>query len=205
MDILADGSSATYGSDAIAGVINIILKRGFDGATTLLHVGQPTDGGGTQYQASQFWGRTWKGGDVTITYEWTDEQPVKGNVRSKFTTNYLPWGLQDPFVPIGAAVPGVISTGAPKVVTTVAGSGVTPVPSLVSGNCTNCWSVPRGTGANFNAVLNDGLGPTAQGSGATLNWATLTCTASVRQLPAARSSMSTIRISAPSAALRRTA
>lgn len=174
VDILADGSSATYGSDAIAGVINIILKRGFDGATTLLHVGQPTDGGGTQYQASQLWGRTWDGGDVTLTYEWTDEQPVKGNVHSKFTVNYLPWGLQDPFVPIGAAVPGVISTGAPKVVTTVAGSGVTPVPSLVSGNCTNCWSVPRGTGANFNASLNDGLGPTSPGSGATLNWASLT-------------------------------
>jgi len=32
IDILADGASATYGSDAIAGVINIILKRGFDGA-----------------------------------------------------------------------------------------------------------------------------------------------------------------------------
>ncbi|MDE2475398.1 MAG: TonB-dependent receptor plug domain-containing protein, partial [Alphaproteobacteria bacterium] len=53
VDILADGASATYGSDAIAGVINIVLKRGFDGATTLLHFGQPTDGGGTQYQASQ--------------------------------------------------------------------------------------------------------------------------------------------------------
>src|SRR5712675_3749456 len=30
IDILADGASATYGSDAIAGVINIILKRAFD-------------------------------------------------------------------------------------------------------------------------------------------------------------------------------
>src|SRR5579872_3807536 len=46
VDVLADGASATYGSDAIAGVINVILKRGFDGATTLLHYGAPTDGGG---------------------------------------------------------------------------------------------------------------------------------------------------------------
>ena len=38
VDVLVDGASATYGSDAIAGVINVILKRGFDGAVTLLHV-----------------------------------------------------------------------------------------------------------------------------------------------------------------------
>src|SRR5579863_1013026 len=58
VDILADGASATYGSDAIAGVINVILKRGFDGATTLLHVEAP-DAGGLQSQASQLYGRTW--------------------------------------------------------------------------------------------------------------------------------------------------
>src|ERR1700741_5030632 len=64
VDILADGASATYGSDAIAGVVNVILKRNFDGATTLLHVQAPTDGGGLQVQASQLWGRTWQGGDI---------------------------------------------------------------------------------------------------------------------------------------------
>ena len=34
VDVLADGASATYGSDAISGVINIILKRGYNGAET---------------------------------------------------------------------------------------------------------------------------------------------------------------------------
>src|ERR1700681_4611766 len=72
VDILADGASATYGSDAIAGVINVILKRNFDGATTLLHVQQPTDGGGFQFDAQQLWGRTWEGGGVTLTYEHLD-------------------------------------------------------------------------------------------------------------------------------------
>src|SRR5690242_7141652 len=78
VDILADGASATYGSDAIAGVINVVLKRNFDGAVTLLHAQQPTDGGGVQYQSSQLFGRTWEGGDVTLTYEWTDEKAVTG-------------------------------------------------------------------------------------------------------------------------------
>ena len=32
VDLLTDGASATYGSDAIVGVINVIMKRGYDGA-----------------------------------------------------------------------------------------------------------------------------------------------------------------------------
>ncbi len=177
VDVLADGASATYGSDAIAGVINVILKRNFDGAVTLLHIGQPTDGGGTQYQASQLWGRTWDGGDIAITYEWSDDQPVKGNVHSKFTVTYNPWGLENPNVPIGSAIPGVISTGAPNVVSPVPQGAVTPVPYLVDGTCTNCWSVPHGAGANY-AAGSGGFGPTAPGSGAgVLNWAQLTAMA----------------------------
>ena len=112
VDILADGASATYGSDAIAGVINVILKRNFDGAVTLLHFSAPTDGGGQQVQASQLWGRTWEGGDITLTYEYTHEQPIKGTVHSNFTMNYTPWGL-DNQIPIGASLPGTITTGAP--------------------------------------------------------------------------------------------
>src|SRR5215467_1314751 len=55
IDILADGASAVYGSDAIAGVININLKRNFDGAMTQLHFSAP-DNAGVHYQASQLWG-----------------------------------------------------------------------------------------------------------------------------------------------------
>src|SRR5712671_7393591 len=36
IDVLVDGASATYGSNAIGGVINILLKRAFDGAVSQL-------------------------------------------------------------------------------------------------------------------------------------------------------------------------
>src|SRR5438270_2806225 len=110
VDILADGASATYGSDAVAGVINVILKRNYSGAVTLLHYQMPTDGGGQQIQASQLFGRTWEGGDITLTYEYTHEQPIKGTVHSNVTMNYTPWGL-DNEVPIGVSIPGTISAG----------------------------------------------------------------------------------------------
>ena len=165
VDILADGASATYGSDAIAGVINVVLKRNFDGAVTLLHAQAPTDGGGLQFQASQLWGRTWEGGDITLTYEWTNENEIKGTVHSNYTANYTPWGLDDQ-IPIGSSMPGTISVGKPNVNNGAGASGVGTV-------CSNCWAVPNGTGVNFNPI-NNGIGPSGGSSAATLNWATLT-------------------------------
>src|SRR5437764_4584538 len=122
VDILADGASATYGSDAIAGVVNIILKRNFNGAVTLLHYQQP-DKGGQQVQASQLWGRTWDGGDVTLTYEFANLQPVKGSAHSNYTANFTPWGL-DNRVPLAASIPGTISVSTPS--------------TNFGTNCTNC-------------------------------------------------------------------
>ncbi|HEX5279760.1 MAG TPA: TonB-dependent receptor [Micropepsaceae bacterium] len=168
VDILADGASATYGSDAIAGVVNVILKRNFDGAVTLVHYQQP-DKGGQQVQASQLWGRTWDGGDLTLTYEFFNEQPVKGSAHSNYTANFTPWGL-DNEIPIGASIPGTISVGAPKVNN---GAGVSGVGTV----CSNCWAVPRGAGANFNGALNSGVGPLAPSSAATFDWASFSANA----------------------------
>jgi len=58
VDILKDGASATYGSDAIAGVINIILKQGFDGVEVSGKFGSTADGGGEEQNFSMIWGST---------------------------------------------------------------------------------------------------------------------------------------------------
>src|SRR6266581_6195990 len=155
IDILADGASATYGSDAIAGVINIILKRAFDGAITQLNY-SVGDAGGAHYQASQLWGRTWDGGDITLTYEWTDEAPVLSTAHSKYTGNYSPWGLDDRTA-LGASMPGTISTGAAN--------------QTLGTGCTNCFAIPKGNGTAFNPI-NGGVGPTAPFSASQLNWTT---------------------------------
>src|SRR6185503_8461355 len=94
IDILVDGASATYGSDAIGGVINIILKRNMDGALTQLRW-TTAEGGKNRYLASAIWGRTWDGGQITLSYEWYNETPVMGNAHSNFTTDFRPWGFDD--------------------------------------------------------------------------------------------------------------
>ncbi len=52
IEVLQDGAAAQYGSDAIAGVINIILKDDKEGGTIKLNAGQYYDGEGTTYSAS---------------------------------------------------------------------------------------------------------------------------------------------------------
>ena len=52
IEVLRDGASAQYGSDAIAGVINIILKKNVDGGDLNLHSGLRYAGDGATYGAS---------------------------------------------------------------------------------------------------------------------------------------------------------
>ena len=56
IEVLRDGASAEYGSDAIAGVINIILKQGAKGGDVEVDGGQYSAGDGRQWQGSANFG-----------------------------------------------------------------------------------------------------------------------------------------------------
>ena len=170
IDVLLDGASATYGSDAVAGVINIILKRGYDGAVTQLRA-STTNGGGMRYQASQLWGRTWDGGDITLSYEWYDETPQLGRAYSNLTVDFTPWGLNNR-TPVASSMPGVISRGGSNFqvggVNSPSNGGPFANSNLGYGTsgtlgtlCGNCFAIPAGSGVPFNSTLNGGLGPLA--------------------------------------------
>lgn len=69
VEILTDSASSIYGSDAVAGVVNIILKQKYEGAKTSVSYGFAPQGGGDQKRASQMFGTAWDGGNVMIAYE----------------------------------------------------------------------------------------------------------------------------------------
>jgi len=56
VDVLQDGASATYGADAIAGVVNVITKKTFNGFTGKVYGGTSEQGGGNQSGFSGLWG-----------------------------------------------------------------------------------------------------------------------------------------------------
>ena len=52
VEVLKDGASAVYGSDAIAGVVNVILKKDFKGTRVSAEGGGTQEGGGANFHAS---------------------------------------------------------------------------------------------------------------------------------------------------------
>ena len=79
IEVLLDGASAVYGSDAVGGVVNIILKRSDDGARTSLRMGTATEGGGNQVQLGQTWGTQWDGGGLIVGYEYNGQDNLLAN------------------------------------------------------------------------------------------------------------------------------
>ena len=66
VEVLRDGASAQYGSDAIGGVVNIVLKGSGDGGSLALGGGQYSEGDGKQWQLSGDAGLTLSGGGGTV-------------------------------------------------------------------------------------------------------------------------------------------
>lgn len=84
IEVLLDGASAVYGSDAVGGVVNVILKRRDDGFNSSVRLGTMTQGGGTQTQVSQTWGTSWERGGVLLGYEFNDQQRVRSSDRDVY-------------------------------------------------------------------------------------------------------------------------
>jgi len=85
VEILKDGASAIYGSDAIAGVVNFILRRDFSGNELALDVGDTTQGGGRATRASFSLGRgnlAKDGYNVFLLGNFQDEEPIFGRQRA---------------------------------------------------------------------------------------------------------------------------
>lgn len=82
LEVLTDGASAIYGSDAVAGVVNIVTRRTFEGAETSLRYGRSTDGGAGEYTGSQLLGHAWSTGNVLLDYEYDDQQGLDASQRS---------------------------------------------------------------------------------------------------------------------------
>lgn len=82
IEIVADGASAIYGSDAVGGVGNVILKRDFEGVTVGTRYGAATDGGLATHEYSATMGTTWATGGLLATYKDLSSDSVQASQRS---------------------------------------------------------------------------------------------------------------------------
>ncbi len=71
IEILRSGASAIYGSDAIAGVVNVILRKDFEGVHMGVHFGRPTQNGGDEEQANLVGGISSSKGNITFAVDYS--------------------------------------------------------------------------------------------------------------------------------------
>jgi iron complex outermembrane receptor protein len=76
IEVLRDGAAAQYGSDAIAGVINIVLKSGVTPPTLTVKAGTTTHDDGRLFDGSGNWGFRLGRGSVLLSAEYRDRGPT---------------------------------------------------------------------------------------------------------------------------------
>ncbi|MFM1887291.1 MAG: hypothetical protein RL026_2448 [Pseudomonadota bacterium] len=79
VEVLADGASSVYGSDAVAGVINFITRRKYDGAEFSVQKGFG-DAYDT-FSASMVAGKRWDDGSALVSYAYSDRSSLSAGDR----------------------------------------------------------------------------------------------------------------------------
>ena len=75
-DLLLDGASSVYGSDAVGGVANIILRKDFAGFEFEGFTHVPEQGAGVEHTLSAVWGKNFDRGFIGVGAEYTDIEAV---------------------------------------------------------------------------------------------------------------------------------
>ncbi len=76
IQIVPDGSSAIYGSDAVGGVANVLLRRDFDGISLTGRLGAATDGGGFRQTYDVVGGVRSATGGFLAAYQYGNQDPI---------------------------------------------------------------------------------------------------------------------------------
>lgn len=77
IEVLKDGASAVYGSDAIAGVVNVILKDDYEGLEFNAQTGQTFESDGKETTLSLTMGTNFDKGNITAYMGYTDKEEVR--------------------------------------------------------------------------------------------------------------------------------
>jgi iron complex outermembrane receptor protein len=136
VEVVADGASAVYGSDAIAGVVNFVLRKDFDGLEARARYGF-TDGNYDERQIALLAGRRWSGGYAMIAGEYTRNSALMGRDLPFYQDNNVDRGGRD--LRVTTCNPGTITVGGGTYAIPVGGVTAANVGSLVRGTANRCF------------------------------------------------------------------
>lgn len=90
IEVVADGASAIYGSDAVAGVVNFITRQNVEGVEVSASYGEADD-----YYAGNFSGligRDWGSGSILAAYQYTENSSLLAGDRDYRVTDFTSYG-----------------------------------------------------------------------------------------------------------------
>ncbi|WP_133499002.1 TonB-dependent receptor domain-containing protein [Cognatilysobacter terrigena] len=120
IEVLKDGASSIYGSDAIAGVINIITRTNYEGAAGSIYYGQYDQGDGAITKGDMIMGFGNERGSLTVGAEWGKEEGVNATDRDFSAYPRGNWHPTDQWTTVGQ-YGGFVTTA------------TTPVPGVPTG------------------------------------------------------------------------
>jgi outer membrane receptor protein involved in Fe transport len=84
IEILRDGASAIYGADALAGVVNTVLKTNFVGTNVRYKLSNYDNLGATDQKLSVQWGQDFENTNVSLYFDVYYREEIKGNEDPKW-------------------------------------------------------------------------------------------------------------------------
>ncbi len=138
VEIVADGASAIYGSDAVAGVANLILRRNVEGFEFRGRYGFADEA--DENQIGVLYGHTWSSGQVTIAAEHQFRSALNGEDRDFFRADLRDEGGRDYRTRLCQPGNIVVGSGAGATSYAIPAGGVTPgnANALVPGTFNLC-------------------------------------------------------------------
>jgi iron complex outermembrane receptor protein len=143
VEVIADGASAIYGSDAVAGVVNLIPRRNMDGAELFARGGIAGQSSFSETVFGGAWGKTWDRGQFMLAFEHVDRGNLSGDDRDFFTGDQRNFGGRD--YRTTRCNPGTLVTAATGGISyAIPVGGLTPAnaASLVAGTSNRCDELP---------------------------------------------------------------
>lgn len=99
VEVVADGASAIYGSDAVAGVVNLIPRRSLDGGEVFARKGIADRGDFHETTFGAALGKVFDRGQIMVAYEHVERSNLSGDDRSFFTSDQTRFGGRDYRIP----------------------------------------------------------------------------------------------------------
>lgn len=143
IEILTAGASAIYGSDAISGVINVVLRKDIDGTSVNLRYGDTTNGGLATTRVQLFHGITTNKSTASLAIEYFQNDELMAGDREYAANDVIPNAFADSTGgPNGNGSIGSFSAGSPPGTLLDA---LGQIPSIPGPNCGNDALVTGGS------------------------------------------------------------